>query len=300
MAALGAAVQRLGEVAGSTVTARAAVLLDADCWWALDSQGLRGTDLRYLDAVRRDHAALRRAGVVCDLAHPEGGLSGYRLLLAPALYLVTDAGAESLRQFVAGGGVLVVSFGSGLVDPAGQVRPGGYPGALRDLLGIRVEEFFPLPAGETVPLSGLVTFPSGAQGATWSELMDVTGAGVLASYAAGPLAGRPAVTRHEVGQGSAWYLSTELDDAAHDQAIGVALAAAGLGPEAPGVPPGVEAVRRRGWAGQSWLFLLNHSTEPVAVPADGTELLSGVQLEGVVQLPPGGVAIVREPSRRAT
>ena len=184
-AALGAAVQRLGEVAGSTVTARAAVLLDTDSWWALDSQGLRGADLRYLEAVRRDHAALCRAGIVCDLAQPEADLSGYRLLLAPALYLVTDEGAESLRRLVAGGGVLVVSFGSGLVDRAGQVRLGGYPGALRDLLGVRVEEFFPLPDGETVPLS------SGARGATWSELMTVTGAGVLASYAAGPLAGRP-------------------------------------------------------------------------------------------------------------
>ena len=158
VAALGAATARLGEVAGSTVTARAAVLLDADSWWALDSQGLRGADLHYLDAVRRDHAALRRAGIVCDLAQPEAGLSGYRLLLAPALYLLTDAGAESLRRFVADGGVLVVSFGSGLVDAAGQVRLGGYPGALRDLLGIRVEEFFPLSDGETVPLS------SGARG----------------------------------------------------------------------------------------------------------------------------------------
>ncbi len=68
-------------------------------------------------------------------------------------------------------------------QPAGQVRLGGYPGALRDLLGVRVEEFFPLPDGETVPLS------SGARGAAWSELMTVTGARVLASYAAGPLAG---------------------------------------------------------------------------------------------------------------
>ena len=213
-AALGAAVQRLGEVAGSTVTARAAVLLDTDSWWALDSQGLRGADLRYLEAVRRDHAALWRAGIVCDLAQPEADLSGYRLLLAPALYLVTDEGAESLRRLVAGGGVLVVSFGSGLVDRAGQVRLGGYPGALRDLLGVRVEEFFPLPDGETVPLS------SGARGVDLERADDGhrrRGAGQLRGRAAGR---RPAVTRHEVGQGSAWYLSTRAGQRrAHDQII---------------------------------------------------------------------------------
>ena len=306
VAALGAAVRRLAEVAGSTVTVPAAVLLDADSWWALDSQGLRGADLRYLDQVRRDHAALWRAGIVCDVAHPEADLSGYRLLLAPALYLVTDAGAAALRRFVAGGGVLVVSFGSGLVDGAGQVRLGGYPGALRELLGIRVEEFFPLPEGEVMPLSAGArgallsgaqgTLLSGARGATWSELMTVTGAEVLASYTAGPLAGRPAVTRHDVARGSAWYLSTELDDAAHDQVIGAALAAAGLAPEVPGLPAGVEAVRRRGSAGRSWLFLLNHTPEPVVVCADGVELLSGTQVVGSVELSPGGIAVVREES----
>lgn len=288
VAALGAAVQRLGEVAGSTVTAQTAVLLDADAWWALDSQGLRGADLRYLDAVRRDHAALRRAGIVCDLAHPTGDLSGYRLLLAPGLYLVTDAGAEALRQFVAGGGVLVVSFGSGLVDVAGQVRLGGYPGALRDLLGILIEEFFPLPDGETVPLS------SGARGRTWTELMEVTSAQAVASYAAGPLAGHPAITRNDLGQGSAWYLSTQLDDAAHDQVIAAALAAARLAPEVPGLPASVEAVRRRSSDGRSWLFVLNHTSEPVTVPASGVDLLTGVEAGGSLELPSGGVAVVRE------
>jgi beta-galactosidase len=288
VAALGEAVRRLGEVAGSTVTAQAAVLLDADSWWALDSQGLRGADLRYLDQVRRDHAALRRAGVVCDVAHPEADLAGYRLLLAPALYLVTDGGAESLRRFVAGGGVLVVSFGSGLVDQAGQVRLGGYPGALRGLLGVRVEEFFPLADGDVLPLSNEAT------GTLWSELAEVSGAEVLASYAAGPLAGRPAVTRHDVGQGSAWYLSTQLDDAAHDQVIGAALAAAGVAPVMPGLSAGVEAVRRCGANGRSWLFLLNHTTEPATVPASGVDLLTGVEVAGSVELPPGGGAVVRE------
>ena len=126
--------------------------------------------------------------------------------------------------------------------------------------------------------------------------MTVTGAEVLASYAAGPLTGRPAVTQHDVGQGSAWYLSTELDDAAHGELRAAALAAAGLTPEVPGLPAGVEAVRRRAADGRSWLFLLNHTTEPVRVPANGTELLSGVQVAGSLELPPRGVAVVREQS----
>jgi beta-galactosidase len=102
------------------------------------------------------------------------------------------------------------------------------------------------------------------------------------------------VTRHDVGQGSGWYLSTKLDDTAHDQVIGAALAAAGLTPEVPGLPAGVAAVRRRSADGRSWLFLLNHTAEPATGPASGVDLLTGAEATGSVALPPGGVAVVRE------
>ncbi|HUY49535.1 MAG TPA: beta-galactosidase trimerization domain-containing protein [Streptosporangiaceae bacterium] len=153
VAELGRAVERIGEVAGSTAAAQAAVLLDADSWWALESRGLRSADISYLDAVRRDHAALRRAGILCDIARPGADLSRYRLVLAPALYLLADPAVRSLCRYVEGGGHLVVSYHSAVVDPAHQVRLGGYPGALRDLLGIRVEEFYPLPDDSSVLLS---------------------------------------------------------------------------------------------------------------------------------------------------
>ena len=105
---------------------------------------------------------------------------------------------------------------------------------------------------------------------------------------------RPGAAQPARGRGSAWYLSTELDDAAHDQLIAAALAAASLTPEVPGLPPGVEAVRRRAADGRSWLFLLNHTTEPATAPADGVDLLTGAETAGSVELPSGGVAVVRE------
>jgi beta-galactosidase len=292
VAALGRAVERIGEVAGSVVQAEVAVLLDADSWWALEGRGLRPARVRYLDEVRRDHAALWRAGVVCDLASPEADLSGYRLVLAPALYVLSDAGARSLAGYVEGGGHLVVSFCSAVVDAQHQVRRGGYAGALRAVLGIAVEEFFPLPDGATVPLS------TGERGTLWSELMRTCGAAVLATYAAGPLAGLPAVTQNRLGPGTAWYLSTRLEDAAHDRVVREALTAAGAGPLVPGLPSGTEVVRRRTTSvpdgGQSWLFVLNHADQSAAVPAVGLELLSGTAVAGRLDVPPGGVAVVRE------
>jgi beta-galactosidase len=285
---LGAALERIGEVAGSMVEpARAAVLLDPDSWWALENGGLGFGDVRYLDGVRRDHAALWRRGISCDLARPEDDLSAYRLVLAPATYLLSAAGAQSLRGFVRGGGHLVVSYLSGLVDDHHHVWLGGYPGALREVLGVKVEEFYPLPDGAQVLLS------SGERGTAWSELLRSAGSEVIASYADGPLAGLPAVTRNVFGSGTAWYVSTRLEDAAHDRLIAGAASGAGVRPPVDGLPSGTEILRRLGSAGRSWLFVLNHTDEPVVLPAAGQELLSGTAVRGQLEVAARGAVVLR-------
>src|SRR5690606_41279736 len=61
--------------------------------------------------------------------------------------LCTDETADALRAYVEGGGHLLVTYFSGIVDENDHVRLGGYPGAFRDLLGVRTEEFAPLLPG---------------------------------------------------------------------------------------------------------------------------------------------------------
>ena len=310
---LGDAVSRLGEVAGSTVPADVAMFWDADSWWALENRGIPLAEVRYLDLVRADHAALWRAGVVCDFVSPLGELSRYRLVFATAAYLISDEGAQALLDYVEGGGHVVMSFGGGMVDARHHARLGGYPGPLRDVFGIRVEEFRPLPPGETVPLAGdglagdgLADdglagggvagggVAGGGHGTVWSELLRCEGAEVLASYAEGPLAGHPAITRNSFGAGTAWYVSTQLDEDTRDRLFAAAAAEAGAGPVVAGAPPGVEIVRRHGDAGRSWLFVLNHSGAAAVVEASGVDLLSGRSADGQLEVAPGGVAVLRE------
>jgi beta-galactosidase len=285
---LGHALQRLAEVAGSTVSADAAVVWDPDSWWALENQRFTSADLAYLDEVRAFHGALWRAGAVGDFVRQDADMAGYRMVLAPALYLVTDEGIDALREYVAGGGHLVMSFFGAMADSRHHARLGGTPGGLRDVFGIRVEEFCPLPPDARVTLS------NGESGTVWSERLRVQGAEVAASYLGGPLAGQPAITRNIFGDGVAWYVSTRLGQRATDRLVGGMLAEAGVRPVLPGAPPGVEAVRRHADRGRSWLFVLNHTDSTVLVPASGAELLSGRQATGVLDVAPGGVAVVRE------
>ena len=263
--ALGALHEELGPALfDGAVVASAAILWDDEAWWASQAPAFPSSSLDYLAAVRSVHGALWRAGVTCDFARPGADLSGYALVLVPSLYLISDEAAAGLRSYVEAGGTLVVWYFSGIADPAPRVRLGGHPGALRDLLGVRVEEWLPLAPGTSVSLS------SGGSGRLWSERVHLTGASVVDSYADGVLAGLPAVTRHAVGSGAAYYVSTALDDPG--RFLASVCAAAGVAPVVADLPAGVEAVRR---VHPDALVIINHTATDQSVPSVGVVSAGG-------------------------
>ncbi len=204
---LGAVAARLGEVVGSRVEAEVALLWDYEAAWAVAGPCMPSAELDYATAAHTVHRLLRDRGVTCDVVHPDADLTGYRVVVVPTLYLVSDAAAAAVAAAAEGGAHVLVTYFSGIVDPDDHVRLGGYPGAFRELLGVRVEEFFPLRVGEQVGLDG------GGHGTVWSEDVRLRGAEPVLTLADGPLAGRPAATRRPVGDGVAWYLGTLPDDA---------------------------------------------------------------------------------------
>jgi beta-galactosidase len=281
---LGRHLAALSEVAGSRVRADVALLLDYPSAWAQETPAQPSADMTAFAEIRRWHAALWRAGLTADLAQPGADLSAYRMVVAPALYLLTDADAANLASYVETGGRLVVGPYSGLVDEHDHVRPAPLPGALAGPLGVRVEEFFPLPAG------GTVTLEDGRTGTVWTEVVAPDGADVLTRYADGPVAGAPAVTRH----GTAWYLTTRLADDDLSRQLADVAAAAGIEPTLPGAPPGLDAVRRAHADGRSYLFLLNAGDEAAEVDAAGVDLLTGASWPERTRVEPRGVVVLRE------
>ncbi|MGK5739226.1 beta-galactosidase [Micromonospora sp. URMC 103] len=283
---LGADLGALAEVRGSRVDADVAILFDYEAWWGVELDSHPSVDVTYSDRLAALHDALWRAGITADVVHPSTDLGRYRLVLAPTLYLVRDADADALRRFVEGGGTALVTYFSGVVDENDHIRLGGYPGAFRELLGVRTEEFFPLRAGERVRLD------DGATADVWTEWLHPEGAEVLASYADGPLPGVAAVTRHAVGEGAAWYLGTRLDEAATDALVARLVAESGVRPAVPAAP-GVEVVRRRDDE-RSWLFVINHTGDPARLSVSGVDLLTGARCDGELTVPAGEVAVIRE------
>ncbi|MCE6994342.1 beta-galactosidase [Saccharothrix sp. S26] len=283
---VGAEYGRLAELVGSTVAAEVAVVFDWESWWALSQPNHPTGDFAYPAHVFAHYRALWRAGVTVDFVPPGADLSRYRLVVVPALYAVDDA--TPYEEYVAGGGHLLVTYLSGVTDTRGHVHLGGYPGAFRELLGVRTEEFHPLRADQVVALD------DGSTAAVWTEHLHADGAKVLASYTDGPLPGVPAVTRNERGDGVAWYVACGLVGDGLARLLRTAVEQAGV-PLGPGGD--VEVVRRRGevaGSAVSWLVAVNHGSRDAKLPVTGVELLSGARVPGGVVVPAGGVVVIRE------
>ncbi|MFF9278313.1 beta-galactosidase [Streptomyces griseosporeus] len=279
---IGADLRRIAPyTVGTRLTADVAVLHDWHAWWASEQDGRPSTRVDHAAVLHAWHGALWDAHLTADFAHPEHDLTGYRLVVVPQLYLLTDAAVANLLAYVRRGGTLVCGFLTGVADQDDRIRPGGMDPRLRGLLGVRtLHEWWPLDEGETV------TCADGLTGTLWSEELEATEDAVVESvYRGGELDGLPAVLR----TGRAWYVSTlpEPDDLR--RLLERIAAGAGVRPPLDGLPAGVEAVRRG-----TLLFLLNHGRAPVTVPVPGThrDLLTGSRVTDEVTLGRYGVAVL--------
>jgi beta-galactosidase len=289
---LGEELAGLGELRGTRVEADIAMVWDWESWWAQELEWRPSVDLGYLERVRAWYEASWRAGLTAEFVHPSGDLSRYRLVVVPSLYLTTPSAADNLRRYVTGGGTLLVSCFSGIVDAWDQVHPGAYPGALRDVLGVTVEEWLPLRAGERARLTWEESdADSGGWAQTWTEAVKLAGAKPVVWYADGPAAGGPAVTRHELGDGQAWYVSACTDAATTAALLAAAgesagltrAAAAGVGPAAGARWPRDLEVVRRADGDRRFIVLINHGGESADVMAGGR----------LVVVPAGDAAVIK-------
>ncbi|MEU6003816.1 beta-galactosidase [Streptomyces sp. NPDC047197] len=297
---LGQTLKALAPVAGTErEPARVAVLFDWDSWWASEQDSHPTSLLDYHQEALDWYSALLALGVRADVVTRRTELAPYDVLIAPVLHVVPEALAKDLTRYAEGGGHLITTYFSGIVDENDHIWLGGYPGALRDLLGIRVEEFGPLPADDTVELDNATT------GTVWSDRITVTGpeVEVLARYRTGAYAERPAVTRRAAGRGSAAYVSTRLGTDGLAALLPRLLAAAGVGSELPAPARGrVELAVRRD-ADSRYLFLVNRTDETVPLPGlTGDVLIGGSPdaADGGLVLPPRDVAVLRTTNLRST
>lgn len=169
------------------VNARVVLLHDYESLWAYDAQP-HNDDVSYWRQMMLFYSALRELGVDVDLRHPDHDLTGYDLIVAPAIQLMGEPRARHLEQ-AARSALLIVGPRTAYRTPTGRVHEDGQPGPLRELLGCSLQNFDSMRPGLGCHVG---SFPV----EFWAESYALHGGEAVHTYADGPMAGAAAVVRH--------------------------------------------------------------------------------------------------------
>ena len=173
--------------------ARVAILHAYEDAWAIEIDPHQA-GLTHRSLVQPVHAAIHRLGLDADVLGPRDDLTGYSVIVAPALHLMTKARVTRLREAMAAG-VLVILGPRSLVkdvDDCWLEEP--VPGGLAETLGARVIEGL----SQTLPVT---VDPGGVPAGPWTDVLELAdpddaATQVVARYGGGSyLAGAPAAVR---------------------------------------------------------------------------------------------------------
>jgi beta-galactosidase len=305
VAQLGAALEQLTEVVGTSVQPDVAIIYDWENRWAIhDAEGPRNIGLHFDQVVKRFYRPLWQHGVPVDVIDMDQDFAKYKLLIAPMLYMLRPGVGERIERFVESGGTLVVTYWSGIVDEHDLCFLSGFPGPLRKTLGIWAEEIDALHDGQTNQIA-MVEGNALGLSATYEyyelcERIHLEGAEVLASYQTGFFTGSPALTVNSFGKGRAYYVASRNKEPFFSDFIGKIIAESRPRRALDvALPEGVTAQLRTDGS-HDFVFLLNFNPEERSVVLDGqayTDLLQGAAVQGELKLAGYGVRILRRDAR---
>ncbi|WP_066174917.1 beta-galactosidase [Bacillus marinisedimentorum] len=303
VAELGEALDRIGEVTPTTVDADVAVIFDWENDWAInDAQALKNGNKGYSKACQDHYKAFWKKGIPVDVISMEKDFSKYKLLIAPMLYMVRPGVAERIEKFVADGGTFVATYWSGIADEHDLAFLGGFPGPLRNVLGIWSEEIDTLYGNEY----NEVSFDSdngpglcGKYKATdYCEVIHPESARAIANYEHDFYKGTPAVTENEFGEGKAYYIASNNEQAFHDEFYGKLIKHMSIKQGLVEELPEAVSVQTRTDGTNTYYFVMNFSEGNKTVQLEEgrtyDELVSRKKIENSMELEAYGVRILKE------
>ena len=301
---LGADLNKLSDegILGSRLAkSRVAVVFDYESEWATEHTATPTQHVHHVDEPLAWFRALADQGVTADVVPVRGAWDGYEMVVLPSVYLLSEETTRRVRDYVVGGGRLVVTYYTGISDEKDHVWLGGYPGSIRDVVGVRVEEFMPMGNDFT----GVPDRLELSNGAVAHDIADVIGsvdesATVLATFKDNPWTGMdgvPAIVANTFGEGRSVYVGARLGREGLALSLPEILESLGMA-EAGGNDGRVLHVEREGADGSRFVFSLNRTHETVRVPVEGEVVVSSfvdVDVDGeMASIKPNGVIVTKK------
>lgn len=299
---LGADLNKLSDegILGSRLAkSRVAVVFDYESEWATEHTATPTQHVHHVDEPLAWFRALADQGVTADVVPVRGAWDDYEMVVLPSVYLLSEETTRRMRDYVVGGGRLVVTYYTGISDEKDHVWLGGYPGSIRDVVGVRVEEFMPMGDDFT----GVPDRLELSNGAVAHDIADVIGsvdgtATVLETFKDDPwtgMDGAPAIVAHTFGEGRSVYVGARLGRDGIALSLPEILDSLGMA-EAGGNDGRVLHVEREGADGSRFVFSFNRTHETVRVPVEGEVVVSSfADVDGeTASIKPNGVIVTKQ------
>jgi beta-galactosidase len=227
VAGVGKCLAGMDAIVGTATPAEVAIVFDWQVRWALDdAKGFLQHKTDYHNTVVNHYAAFWRQGIPVDVIDSSlivkpsnlptcgrlptvGGLDKYRVLVAPMLYMLRPGVAEAIGDFVQGGGTFIATYITGNVNESDLCFLGGFPGPLRETLGVWCEEVDALNPEDR---NALVWKGKRYEAFDFCELIHAESASVLGYYGDDFYSGQPALTVNNRGKGRAYFIAARTGE----------------------------------------------------------------------------------------
>ena len=294
VAQLGAELESFGDrTLGSRNEAEVGLIFDWDNYWALEYTSGPSEDLKYVDQIHQYYQYFYKKNIGVDMIPVDADFSKYKIVVAPVLYMVKDGMKEARENFVKNGGILITTFMSGIVGQSDNVYLGGYPGPLREMAGVWVEEIDALAPEQ----KNKAKFADGSTATCGllCDLMHLEGAKALASYEEDFYAGMPAASKNTYGKGTTYYIATQFEEEGLAKILDQAVQEARVSSVIP-EETGLEVVTRVSDTTRFY-FVMNFTDEEQILPESLTgkkDMISGKMTEHGMKLKKWDVLLLEE------
>ena len=278
---------------------KVAVVFDYESEWATEHTATPTQHVHHVDEPLQWFRALADHGVTADVVPVSSNWDEYEVAVLPSVYILSEETTRRVRDYVANGGRLIVTYYTGLSDEKDHVWLGGYPGSIRDVVGVRVEEFMPM--GDDFP--GVPDRLGLSNGAVAHDIADVIGsvdgsATVLETFRDDPwtgMDGAPAIVANTFGEGRSVYVGARLGRDGIAKSLPEILESLGM-TETGENDSRVLRVEREGSDGSRFVFSFNRTHEAVQIPLEGKIVVSSfAEVSGEnVSIKPNGVIVTKK------
>lgn len=245
------------EVVNSKIKSEIAILYDYDNVWSWLAQS-QSQKFDFSLELMRTYVPFYKMNTNIDIIPVNKNIDNYKIIVMPVMKIVTKELHRKLDDFVKKGGILILTFRTGLKDKDNNILFGQVlPGYFREMAGIKVSEIESLQEGQKVKIKGHGEF-SGLETEVeiWREILEAETAEVLYSYADGLFKDKACVTLNNYGKGKVVYIGGGVGSKALDPLFAKLIKEVGIYNNESEM--GLEVYPRE-LKGEKYLFITNHT-----------------------------------------